>query len=98
MHRLWSSHHVSTINLPNSLVPQANAQSGNVGSKGFDDRAGEARLMRGAWTRGYDDGIGLHRLNLFQRHLIVTTYCDGGPQFRQVLIQVVGETIVIVNQ
>src|SRR5436305_12400942 len=98
MHWFWRSYNVSAVDLPNGLVPQADTQDGNACPEAFNDPARQTCFVGCTWPWRYDDGSGLHGLNFIEGHLVVTTYLNLGSQFRQVLIQVVGKTIVVVNQ
>src|SRR5579859_5440648 len=97
MHWFWRSHNAAAVDLPNDLVPQADAQRRNARPKGGDDLAREPCLIRSAWSWRYDDAGRLHCLNFIQRHLVVTPNRYHSSQFGQVLIEVVGKTIVVVN-
>jgi len=97
MHRLRSADHPAAVNLPDGLMSQANAQRGNARPELPDDFARETRFIGGAWPRRNHDLAGLHSRDFVQTDLIVARHGDLRAQFRQVLVQVVGETIVIVN-
>src|SRR5579883_268490 len=90
--------HASPIDLADCLVSQADAQGGDASAKGRDQLARNAGLG-GRTGSGRDHNVGwLHLLYLFKRHFVIAPHLYLGSQFAQVLIQVVGKAIVIVQQ
>ena len=57
----------------------------------------DAGLVRSAWPRRHDDPLRPHRFDFFNSDLIVAANLDLCSQFSDVLNQVVGKRIVIVE-
>ena len=89
---------MASVDLADSLVPQAHAQRADARPEGFYDSAGHACLVRRAWARRDDDLIGLHGFDVRQRHRVIAPHLHLCPQFRQVLVKVVGEAIVVIDE
>src|SRR5208337_4953175 len=60
----------------------------------FDADAG---FLGSAWSRRNDDALGVHRLDLADRHFVVAANLDLGAQFAEVLDEVVSERIVVIE-
>src|SRR5690606_11734314 len=81
--------------LPDGLLSQANAQNAFAGGKPADDLLERAGLVRKAGTWGKDDiGKALH---LLQAELVVPPDGDLAIEILQIMNQIVGETIIVVD-
>src|SRR5882757_8921989 len=97
MHWFWGSNDTASVNLSNGLVPQANAKQWDMRPKGFNNLTGHTCLVRGAGSWRDHDMIRLHGLYFIQSDLIIAPYGYLSSEFPQVLVQVIGEAVVIVD-
>jgi len=87
----------ASIAITNALVPQTDAKDGYFGAKVADDIVGDAGILGGGGAGGDYDALWLHPLNLLERCLVVADYPNFFSQFTQVLEEVVGEAIVVID-
>src|SRR2546426_5759575 len=83
--------------LPDGLVAEADAQQGHAPRKLFDDLQANSSLGGGLRAGRYDDALRPQPLDLFGIGLVVAPHLDLGAQLTQILDQVVGERVVVVN-
>src|SRR5689334_14183451 len=98
MHWLWRAYHTSTVDLSDSLVSQTHPQNGIALAKGLHDLTGETRFVGRAWTWRDNDLLGMQLLDLVKRDLIVAPHHHVRSQFGEVLVEVIGKAIVVINQ
>src|SRR5947208_5513588 len=79
------------------LVPEADAEDGEPAREALDERHRDARLARRAWPGRDHDAVGAERRHLLQRDGIVAPHVDLGAELAQVLDEVVGEGVVVVD-
>src|ERR1022692_4219607 len=84
--------------LADGLVTEAHAKNGNFTREALHHRDRNARFVGSARPRRNDDLLRLPSLDLFQRDRVVAMHVHLGAQLAQVLRQVVGERIVVVDQ
>jgi hypothetical protein len=70
---------------------------GHPPREGLDDVERDARLARRARARGKEDAVGLQREGLLRRDLIVTEYALLHAQLTEVLDEVVGERVKVID-
>ena len=58
----------------------------------------DARAIRVAGARRDHDGAGAQRKHLGHGHGVVAPHLDVGPQLAQIMVQVVGEAVVVIEQ
>jgi hypothetical protein len=97
VHQPGRPHHQASKSLADGLVAQANPQDRDHAGKTFNYRQGDAGLVRRAGTRRNDNGFRLKLLYLLAGNLIIANHLYLPAQFAQVLDQVVGERIVVVD-
>src|SRR5882724_11848003 len=83
--------------LADRLVSQAHAQDRNLARKIANHTQRYARLAGRAGSRRDDDALRPHRLDVSSRDLVVASHFDFGTQFPQILHQIPGERIVVVD-
>ena len=98
MHDLACSRHHCAEAIANALVPQANAQDGNVRPEVANDLIGDARSIRGARPGGDHDALWLQLLDLRDGYLIIAHHMNLLSQFTEVLEEVVGEAVVVIDK
>ena len=80
------------------LMPQTDPQQRNLLSE-FPGRGhGDSRVLRPARTGGEDDPVRLQRPDFLQGHFIVPDHADVRIQLADELKQVIGKTVIIINQ
>src|SRR5712692_9418732 len=97
VHHLPRAHHFPAESLPDRLVSQADAEDRHPAGEAGDELEAHPGLVRRAWTGGDDDVRRLYCLYLLNRNFIISENRDLGAELAQVLHQVVGERIVVVE-
>ncbi|OIQ81222.1 hypothetical protein GALL_370030 [mine drainage metagenome] len=97
MHQLLRMHDFAAESLADALVTKADTENGDLAGEGVNQRHGNAGLVRRARPRRNHDMARRQFRYLFQRDLVVAKHAHVLPQFGQVLHQVVGERVVIVQ-
>ena len=82
---------------PDRLMSQANPQQRHLARKMADQLDADSGFLRRARAGREHDPFRVHRLHLGGRHLVIAAHLDLRTQFAQILHQVVGERIVIVE-
>src|ERR1700687_2869719 len=97
VHEMGCAHHSASESFADRLVPETDSQHWNFSREMPDQIDADARLMWRARTGGDDNQLGPHVLALAYGHLIVAANLDLAAQLPDVLDQVVGERIVVVE-
>ena len=99
VHDLTRAHDLAAKCLTKRLMPEAHAQQRRacLGSRS-GQRQTDARLIRVARTGGQDDPRRVHRHRGLHVDLIVAADFNFGPEITQIVYQVVGEAIVVIDQ
>lgn len=97
VHHTVRAHNLASVGLSNALVPQANAEQGDFACEMSDGGNGNAGLIGGAGARGDDNFFRCHRLDVGQGQGIVAKDLHVRPQLPQILDDVVGERVVIID-
>src|SRR6185437_5111592 len=84
--------------LTDALMAEADAEDGDAAGEVLDGRHADAGFERGAGTRRNDQSRGLQGFDPGQGHLIVAADLDGLSQLAEVLGEVVGERVVVVEE
>jgi len=97
MHQAWSADDITAIHLTDALVAEADAQNRGRRAKVLDHSAGDTSFVwrAGAWR--YANARGLERLDFLQGHGIVADDFHFCTELAEVLYEVVGEGIVVVD-
>src|SRR4051794_4325523 len=90
-------HDVAAESLADALVTEAHAQQRYLAGETLDERHGYAGFVRGARPRRDDDAIRAKRRNLVEADLVVATDDDLLPKLAEILDEVVGKRIVVVD-
>ena len=88
---------IATKGLADSLMPQADAKDGHFARHVANQRHQNPRLTGCTGAGREQNAVGAQRLHLFYRQLIVAANLHLGAQFSQVLHEVVGKRIVVVE-
>jgi len=97
MHDLSRPDDIAAKRRPDCLVPEADAKKRDLPRKMFDQIDADPSFLRRAGAGRDQDMIGLPLFNFFRSDLIVAAHLNLLPQFPDVLYEVVGEGIVIVE-
>src|SRR6266487_1866010 len=97
MHWLWCANNVPSVDLSDRLMPQAYAQQRDTRPKCLNDLARKACLIGCARPRRDYNALRLQGFNLVQCHLVVASYLDLCAQLTQILVQIIGKTIVVID-
>src|SRR5713101_7141943 len=82
----------------NGLMAEAHAENRKFPGKALDQLDGNARLLRRTRTGGNHDAFRLPPGNLFNGNLVVAMHFDLATQLAEVLREVVGKLIVVVEK
>src|SRR5438477_12763056 len=97
MHQVLGPYHFAAEGFADGLVAEAYSKDrsfpGHVTNEGNEDPC----LTRGAWARRKKNAIRLERFDLSYRQLIVAAHFDLRSQLSEILDEVVGEGIVVVE-
>lgn len=97
VHHLAGANHITAKGLTDGLVAQADAEDRQLAGEVQDGLDGDPGLARRARARGDDDALGLEGFDLGDGHFIVANDLDLGAQLAQVLDDVVGKGVVVVD-
>src|SRR5690606_16531120 len=97
VHQVVGAHDFAAERLADGLMPEADAQDRNFAFEPFNEGKANAGLIRRTRPRGQHDVVRPHRRDLVQSDFVVAPDNHFFAQFSQVLDQVVGEGIVIVD-
>ena len=97
VHKVPGADHAPAEGSSNGLMSQANTEHGNFPCEVTDELDADASLLRGAGTGRDYDPLGTEAFDFLDRDLVVPPHLDLRAQFSQVLNQVVGKRIVVVE-
>ena len=98
VHDLARASDGAAVGVADALVAQADSQCGRRRAEPAQDIVGDAGLLRRARPGGDDDLLRVHVRDLLQRGLIVADHLHLGPQLAEILIEVIGEAVVVVDE
>src|SRR5487761_2192499 len=98
MNWLWRADHPPAKHLADTLMPQTDAQQRDTWPQRGDERIRDARLSWCAGARRDDNVRWRQRLHLRHAHLVVAPHIHLGAQLSEILVEVVGEAIVVIEQ
>src|ERR1700720_602978 len=98
MNRDRRAHHLAAERLADRLMPEADAEDRDSRRGGNDQIETDARLVRRARAWREHDGVRLGRDDIVRRHLVVAMHVNLGPELTEIMHEVEGETVVIVDQ
>src|SRR5437764_9704007 len=97
MHQVRGADNVAAESFANGLMSQADSEYWNLAGKVADQVDADARFIRSAGARGDHNPLGIHVFDLVHRDLIIASNFHLAAKFADVLHQVVGERIVVVE-
>ena len=97
VHHARGANHRAAERFADRLMTEAHAEDRQPAREVFEQRHAEACIGRSARARRQADAIGLHRLDVLDRHEIVAHDPDLFTELAEVLDEVVGEAVVVVD-
>ncbi len=97
VHKMRGANDVAAECRADGLVPEANAENGHFAGEVPNQINTDARLLRRAGAGGNHDAPGSHFLELGDGDLIIAANFNLGAQFSEILNQVVGKRVVVVE-
>src|SRR6266850_5916454 len=97
MHQPFSSNDITAKCYSQRLMAEADAQKWKTPAKMPDGLDRHARFYRCAGSRRNDDAAGLQRFDLIDRNFVVAEYPNVFTQLPEVLHQVIGEGVIVVD-
>src|SRR5262245_37229724 len=98
MNRHRRPHDLAAEGLADRLMTQAHPEDRDARRGGRDQIETDAGFVRRARARREHDGLGLDANHRCGRHLVVTMHLGLSPELTEVVHEVEGETVVIVDQ
>ena len=99
MHGAARPHGAAPERLSEALMPEAYAEHRHASpAESLKDLDADSRLPRRAWTRRHHDARGRHAFNLVERALVVAHHNRVRTQRPEVLNEVEGEGVPVVEQ
>ena len=92
------TNHFAAESLADRLMAEADAENWNGLCRLADELETDAGFVRRAGAGRQHDRIGLRRYHVGARGLVISTHDDIRPQAAQVMVQVEGEAVVVVDQ
>ena len=89
--------HFAAVDIEDALVAEADAEHRDLARERADDVARDASIVRGAGAGRDNDAVGVERGAFFERDLVISMDDDILAQFAEVLVEVVGEAVVVVD-
>lgn len=97
MHESVSADDVTAEGGAHALVTEADAQQGDTSGEVSDSGDGDTGLIGGTGSGRYDDVVRVEGFDLIQRDLIVAHDADFLTQFSEVLDEVIGKGVVVID-
>jgi hypothetical protein len=97
VHQLPGPYHFSAERFAQGLMSEADSKHRNLAGEVTKQFDADPRFMRSAWPWGDHDAVGVESLDLVNAQLVVAANVDFGAQFAEILHQVVGERVVVVE-
>ncbi len=106
VHELWRTDYLAPEGCADGLVPETDAKDRHGADAGMrgreigeveDEGDGDAGLLRGAGPGRDEDAIGTEGFHLGRGELVVAVDKDLLPEFPEVLDEVVGEGVVVIE-
>ena len=97
VHQVLGADDLSAESGADGLMSEADAEHGNFAGEVADDVDADAGVLRGAGAGGDDDALGMHGGDFGDGHLVIAAHFDVSAQFSEILDEVVGEGIVVVE-
>ena len=98
VHGFWRADDLRTEGLSDGLVSEAHTEERHSDLCRLADKVeADAGMIGIGWSGRDDDGLGRQLNGLFDRECIVSTDVTDYPQLTQIVDEIVGKTIVVVD-
>ena len=97
VHDTLGTDDASTVRFADGLMTEADAEDGNRASPATDCVDGDPRLRRSARSGGQHDGVRGELADFIDGDRVVATHVDVRTELPEVLHEVVGEGVVVVD-
>ena len=97
VHQASCANHFTAIDITHALVTEADSENRYLPSKVTDHVTADSSLFRRAGARRDADALWCHCLDLGESDLVVSLHEGIGSQLAEILDEVVGERIVIID-
>ena len=97
VHDLGGAHHFAAERLADGLMTQAHPQDGREARELLDQLETDARFGRRLGTGRDHNALGRQALDFVERRPVISADLDFRAQLAQILDQVVGERVVVVD-
>ena len=97
MHEAVGADDFAAEDVAHALMAEADAEGGDAGAESFDDVVGEAGFARGTGAGGNQDARRFEFADFLDGGLVVAENFHLHPQLAEVLDEVVGEAVVVVD-
>ena len=97
VHQCFCAYDVAAKSRADGLMTEADSEQGNFAGEMANQIDADAGVLGRAGTGRNQDTIGVERSDLADREFIVTAYLDLGAELPQILDEVVGERVVVVE-
>ena len=98
VHDFFCADDFAAEGVADGLMAEANAENGDFPGEALDDGNAQAGFARGAWAGRNNDALGAHARDFVESDLVVAAHGEFLSELAEVLRQVVGERIVVVEQ
>jgi len=96
--KFWGANDFSAKSGADGLVSETNTEDGEFSGEAFDEFDGDASFLRRARTRRNHNALGLAACNFLDGDFVVAMHFDGATKFAEILREVVGKRVVVVQQ
>src|SRR6185312_1391270 len=97
MHEITGPDYIPSEGCAQSLMAKAHTQNRKAAAELAKQLDADARILRRAWAGRNEDTFRTQSLHFFHRDLIIAAHDNFRAQLTQILHQVVGERIVVVQ-
>src|ERR1039457_2202831 len=97
MHQAWRAIDVASKCLAHALLAEAHAENRQLPCEILENRKRDSRFFRRAGAGRYDYRVGMKRAHSRDIDHVVTLHRDVGAELAEVLHEVVGERIVVID-
>ena len=98
MHGHRRAHHFAAVDLPDGLMAEADAEQRNLRAGLGDEVEADAGLVGRAGAGREHDALGLQLQDFGDGDLVVAEHAAGCTQLAQVVDEVIGEAVVVIDQ
>src|SRR5689334_2801156 len=92
------AHHLAAEGLADRLMTKTDAEDRDARRGGSDQVETDAGLVRRAGAGREHNGVRFGGADVVRRHFVIAVHLDLGPELTEIVHEVEGETVVIVDQ